>query len=218
MGEDEVFLGDGNGQAGAVGVAGLFQQGRDKALYGAGGDAQLCGDLLIFQPLTHQPQHLDLPGGELGAADLPQAGLRGVVRVEAFPRHGAVHHLQQALRGHILVPEALGPGGLCPFQVAFLHHGGDDDDFGLRVPGLDLCRHINAVPAALGTHIHQHQIHGVPGALGQRHFRCAQGGHPAVAAAVLHKVLHVLPGHPLVFHDQNAGHIVSSFGRFTHSR
>ena len=62
MGEDEVFLGDGNGQAGAVGVAGFFQQGRDKALYGAGGDAQLCGDLLIFQPLTHQPQHLDLPG------------------------------------------------------------------------------------------------------------------------------------------------------------
>ena len=97
-------------------------------------------------------------------------------------------------------------------------HGSDDDDFGLRVPGLDLCRHVNAVPAALGAHIHQHQIHGVPGALGQRHFRCAQGGHPAVAAAVLHKVLHVLPGHPLVFHDQNAGHIVSSFGRFTHSR
>ena len=62
MGEDEVFLGDGNGQAGAVGVAGFFQQGRDKALYGAGGDAQLCGDLLIFQPLAHQPQHLDLPG------------------------------------------------------------------------------------------------------------------------------------------------------------
>ena len=49
MGEDEVFLGNGNGQAGAVGVAGFFQQGRDKALYGAGGDAQLCGDLLLYR-------------------------------------------------------------------------------------------------------------------------------------------------------------------------